>query len=136
MIDCSIFPGSVMRPNRVSGISIRFRMLSQSYRQVTHVLLTRPPLILSRRTRSARLACIRHAASVRPEPGSNSPNWCLTCSLLFIAFFAYPEGFAWQLLLVVQFSKSNLFFHFVTLVLLVVRVFLSAGIRIYHVVDS
>jgi hypothetical protein len=22
---------------------------------------------------SARLACIRHAASVRPEPGSNSP---------------------------------------------------------------
>ncbi|WP_235560968.1 hypothetical protein, partial [Bacillus sp. FJAT-28004] len=29
---------------RVSGISIRFRMLSQSYRQVTHVLLTRPPL--------------------------------------------------------------------------------------------
>ncbi|WP_223285625.1 hypothetical protein, partial [Paenibacillus sp. PL91] len=50
-------------------------------------------------------------ASVRPEPGSNSPNWCLKCSLLFIAFFAYPEGFARQLLLVVQFSKSNLFFR-------------------------
>jgi len=42
---------------------------------------------------------------------------CLTCSLLFIAFFAYPEGFARQLLLVVQFSKSNLFFRFGSLVL-------------------
>ncbi|WP_235548992.1 hypothetical protein, partial [Paenibacillus sp. Soil522] len=31
------------------------------------------------------------------------------------AFFAYPEGFARQLLLVVQFSKSNLFFHLVRL---------------------
>ena len=30
---------------------------------------------------SARLACIRHAASVRPEPGSNSPKsvWLLIC---------------------------------------------------------
>jgi len=37
----------------------------------------------------------------------------LTCSLLFIAFSAYPEGFARQLLLVVQFSKSNLFFRLV-----------------------
>ena len=63
------------------------------------------------RSTVARLACIRHAASVRPEPGSNSPNWCLTCSLLFYRFFAYPEGFARQLLLVVQFSKSNLFFR-------------------------
>ena len=71
--DCSVFPDSVMRPIRVSGISIRFRMLSQSYRQVTYVLLTRPPLTLPRRAKSARLACIRHAASVRPEPGSNSP---------------------------------------------------------------
>ncbi|WP_218639615.1 hypothetical protein, partial [Paenibacillus sp. FSL A5-0031] len=28
-----------------------------------------------------------------------------------IAIFAHPEGFARQLLLVVQFSKSNLFFR-------------------------
>ncbi len=40
------------------------------------MLLTRPPLRL-RKNRSfflssVRLACIRHAASVRPEPGSNS----------------------------------------------------------------
>jgi hypothetical protein len=36
------------------------------------VLLTRPPLINPRRDLFARLACVRHAASVRPEPGSNS----------------------------------------------------------------
>ena len=48
-------------------------------RQVTHALLTRPPL--SHKTlhperikvrRFVRLACVRHAASVHPEPGSNS----------------------------------------------------------------
>src|SRR5207302_5814789 len=37
----------------------------------THVLLTRPPLPLLRE--GVRLACVRHAASVYPEPGSNSP---------------------------------------------------------------
>ena len=69
----SIFHDSPRRVRRLSGISRRFRQLSRSYGQVAYVLLTRPPLTLSRRTRSARLACIRHAASVRPEPGSNSP---------------------------------------------------------------
>jgi hypothetical protein len=37
----------------------------------THVLLTRPPLPALRQ--GVRLACVRHAASVYPEPGSNSP---------------------------------------------------------------
>jgi len=37
----------------------------------THVLLTRPPLPLL--PEDVRLACVRHAASVYPEPGSNSP---------------------------------------------------------------
>ena len=47
-------------------------------RQVTHALLTRPPLSLYPSIRklphinSVRLACVRHAASVHPEPGSNS----------------------------------------------------------------
>ncbi len=36
------------------------------------MLLTRPPL--AGRSRPVRLACIRRAASVRPEPGSNSPD--------------------------------------------------------------
>jgi hypothetical protein len=38
------------------------------------VLLTRSPLEHPRRGLSARLACVKHAASVRPEPGSNSPT--------------------------------------------------------------
>ena len=60
------------------GISSRFQLLSPSERQVAHALLTRPPLNLSKSIRklhstsSVRLACVRHAASVRPEPGSNS----------------------------------------------------------------
>ena len=33
-----------MRDILLSGLSFRFRKLSQSYRQVTYVLLTRPPL--------------------------------------------------------------------------------------------
>ena len=56
------------------GISIDFSMLSPAVRQVTHVLLTRPPLTSKEQALYpfVRLACIRHAASVRPEPGSNS----------------------------------------------------------------
>jgi hypothetical protein len=37
------------------------------------VLLTRSPLVYPRRGLTARLACVKHAAIVRPEPGSNSP---------------------------------------------------------------
>jgi hypothetical protein len=57
----------------VSGISHRFRWLSPSEGQIAHVLLTRSPLVYPRRGLTARLACVKHAASVRPEPGSNSP---------------------------------------------------------------
>jgi hypothetical protein len=62
-----------MREVVVFGISFRFRKLSQSEGQIAHVLLTRSPLVYSRRSLTARLACVKHAASVRPEPGSNSP---------------------------------------------------------------
>ena len=44
-------------------------------RQVTHALLTRPPLsqsITRFQDCFVRLACVKHAASVHPEPGSNS----------------------------------------------------------------
>ena len=60
------------------GISEPFGPLSPCARLVAHALLTRPPLNLQNSIRklpltdSARLACVRHAASVRPEPGSNS----------------------------------------------------------------
>ena len=37
------------------------------------MLLTRSPLEYPQRGLSVRLACVKHAASVRPEPGSNSP---------------------------------------------------------------
>ena len=56
------------------GISVRFQTLFHSEGQVAHVLLTRPPLrkIQQAVSFSVRLACVRRAASVRPEPGSNS----------------------------------------------------------------
>jgi hypothetical protein len=63
-----------MREVVISGINHRFRWLSRSQGQITHVLLTRSPLEYHRSGLSARLACVKHAASVRPEPGSNSPS--------------------------------------------------------------
>ena len=60
------------------GISTTFAVLSPCEGQVAHALLTRPPLACAGSVRKlrprmlARLACVRHAASVRPEPGSNS----------------------------------------------------------------
>src|SRR5687767_4175578 len=68
------FHNHPMRARVISGINHRFRWLSQSGGQITHVLLTRSPLEYHRSGLSARLACVKHAASVRPEPGSNSPS--------------------------------------------------------------
>ena len=49
-------------------------MLSPTKGQVAYALLTRLPLgIFSEKNSLVRLACVKHAASVRPEPGSNSP---------------------------------------------------------------
>ena len=65
-------------PVVLCGISTCFQVLSPCLGQVAHALLTRPPLelILPGRNPSnlipVRLACVKHAASVRPEPGSNS----------------------------------------------------------------
>src|SRR3990172_8791939 len=58
------------------GISSPFGPLSPASGQVTNALLTRSPLGNSVQVQSflVRLACIRHAASVHPEPGSNSPQ--------------------------------------------------------------
>ena len=57
------------------GISPAFAGLSPFGGQVTHVLRTRAPcagfLYCYRKLRT-RLACVKHAASVRSEPGSNS----------------------------------------------------------------
>ena len=60
-------------PIALCGISSLFQLLSPSERQVPHALLTRSPLTFAPEgAESVRLACVRHAASVRPEPGSNS----------------------------------------------------------------
>ena len=62
-----------MRPKVSSGISPSFERLSRTGRQVVYVLLTRAPLYsLPEGSFLVRLACVRHAASVRSEPGSNS----------------------------------------------------------------
>ena len=61
----------------VCGIRPSFPGLSHSAGQITHVLLTRSPLEYpppKMAGLSVRLACVKHAASVRPEPGSNSPT--------------------------------------------------------------
>ena len=61
----------------LSGIRPSFPSLSRSAGQITHVLLTRSPLEHPHQKGgglSVRLACVKHAASVRPEPGSNSPK--------------------------------------------------------------
>ena len=63
------------------GISTSFPVLSPNRRQVAHALLTRPPLIRTRRFFTVRLECVMHAASVHPEPGSNSLKNCISISV-------------------------------------------------------
>ena len=85
------------------GISTCFQMLSPASGQVTHVLLTSSPLVTKLNQLSAstqlhqpgrvRLACIRHAASVRPEPGSNShlKIKMIICDSLIVVFIVTSE---------------------------------------------
>ena len=57
------------------GISPPFGGLSPFGGQVTHVLRTRAPCatpLYCYKEARTRLACVKHAASVRSEPGSNS----------------------------------------------------------------
>ena len=84
------------------GISSRFQLLSPTERQVLHALLTRSPLSQSRRADPVRLACVRHAASVRPEPGSNSqkivskqPFSCLNHFLNNLLLAILLKNFRW-----------------------------------------
>ena len=75
--------------NALCGISVCFRTLSPSHRQIAHALLTRPPLIGSRSSVTVRLECVKHAASVHPEPGSNSlKNGILNSSLDELKIFS------------------------------------------------
>ena len=63
----------------VCGIILSFPRLYPTGGQITHALLSRLPLYHCGRSHDhARLACIKRAASVHPEPGSNSLNENLT----------------------------------------------------------
>ena len=68
-----------------SGVNRPFGRLSPCGGQVAYALLTRPPLAgeVLLLPAAARLACVRPAASVYPEPGSNSPLY---------KFFFYQGG--------------------------------------------
>jgi hypothetical protein len=66
------FPRSPQQGPSTCGITLRFRRLPPTSGQIAHAFLTRPPRRGPEGLR-VRLACIRHAASVDPEPGSNSP---------------------------------------------------------------
>ena len=89
---------------RLCGIISRFQLLSPCMGQVIHALLTRPPLRIATSTRglqkqfSVRLACVKHAASVHPEPGSNSQKMCLfqvqhKLTSLHIPFYCFKGSF-------------------------------------------
>ena len=77
---------------------------------MTYVLLTRSPLNVL--LHLDRLACIRHAASVHPEPGSNSQNLyffvCFFCFLAVYIWFLFLLKFYWRCLFIflLSFQRS------------------------------
>ena len=100
-------------PYMLCGISSRFQLLSPTERQVPHALLTRSPLSNNRSHYPVRLACVRHAASVRPEPGSNSqkivskhPSGCSNHFLNNLLLAILLKNFRW---LKFDFSKLKQF---------------------------
>jgi hypothetical protein len=69
------FQTRVMPLKLLWDINPDFSGLSPSTRQIPYVLRTRAPVatnVLLHRA-APRLACVKPAASVHPEPGSNSP---------------------------------------------------------------
>ena len=72
----------------LSGLSYRFQQLSRSLwagcLRITHPFATKMSEDIF-----VRLACIRHAASVHPEPGSNSPFDCSLWHWLLCQFLSF-----------------------------------------------
>ena len=83
MCNCSL-ASEPCDSNALCGISTSFPVLFHTHRQVAHALLTRPPLIRDRSPFTVRLECVMHAASVHPEPGSNS--------LIIVYFLRLPSA--------------------------------------------
>ena len=83
-----------------------FGRLSPCDGQVAYALLTRPPLaanVLLHRA-AARLACVRPAASVYPEPGSNSSLY----KIVYISDFqGYNVLVSYALCLLSKFSQIS-----------------------------
>ena len=79
-----------MRLSALRGISRRFHRLSPCRGQVAYALRTRAPVAGSPLLGPAapRLACVKPAASVHPEPGSNSSLY-----IHFITLSPIPTGF-------------------------------------------
>ena len=74
------------------GISPGFPELSPTTRQIIHALLTRSPLYFPTEVGFlVRLACVRHAASVDSEPGSNSQFNSLAFLLSKLTFAYFPQ---------------------------------------------
>ena len=81
----------------LSGFSTRFQALSRSLQVgclcITHPFATKSS---SKLALFVRLACIRHAASVHPEPGSNS----------HVKKF-FPASFIWHCLLLIRVASRS-----------------------------
>ena len=118
----------LLLPPGLWGISRRFHLLSPC---LGHVLTRYSPirhyeyLKASFQIFTVRLACVRHAASVYPEPGSNSPFDSCLCSSHALPFvqaqatrpywlFAYcrfRSGFRTGVLLLFASAATFLYFH-------------------------
>ena len=74
-----IFQTWTMRPSLLWEIRRRFHRLCPGYGQVAHALRTLSPVagIVLLQPAAPRLACVKPAASVHPEPGSNSSLYIL-----------------------------------------------------------
>ena len=89
------FPRPGMPRGDIRGISLPFGRLSPWGGQVAYVLLTRAPLASgggrNLHPDAARLACVKPAASVHPEPGSNSSLYVYRFLYLF-SLFVFVAG--------------------------------------------
>ena len=82
-----------LTPRTACGISSPFELLFPTSGQVTYVLRTHSPLSRPLRSDCVRLACLKHAASVHPEPGSNSPYELLGTLAVPVEIVRRPPGF-------------------------------------------
>ena len=74
-----------MRSLMLRSITRRFHRLSSTIGHVAHALLTLSPVagIVLLQPAAPRLACVKPAASVHPEPGSNSSLYIFYINLSF-----------------------------------------------------